>query len=69
MGSDIRKISLGNLETKAVRIADLVDYQEDAVVSRTIVDKKTGAVTLFVFDEGQKKENRTRKLAATIAQP
>jgi quercetin dioxygenase-like cupin family protein len=32
---------------------DLVDYQKGSVVSRTIVDKKTGTITLFAFDEGQ----------------
>jgi quercetin dioxygenase-like cupin family protein len=32
---------------------DLVGYQSGAVVSRTIVDKKTGTITLFAFDEGQ----------------
>jgi quercetin dioxygenase-like cupin family protein len=34
-------------------LADLVDYQDGSVVSRTIVGKKTGTVTLFAFDEGQ----------------
>ena len=32
---------------------DLLDYQEGSVVSRTLIDKKTGTVTLFAFDEGQ----------------
>jgi quercetin dioxygenase-like cupin family protein len=36
-----------------VRPVDLVDYQDGAVVSRTIVDKATGTVTLFAFDKGQ----------------
>jgi quercetin dioxygenase-like cupin family protein len=36
-----------------VRLADLIDYQEGSVVSRTIVDKEAGTVTLFAFDEGQ----------------
>jgi quercetin dioxygenase-like cupin family protein len=31
----------------------LIDYQEAAVVSRTLIDKKTGTVTLFAFDEKQ----------------
>jgi quercetin dioxygenase-like cupin family protein len=31
----------------------LVDYQKDSVVSRTLIDKKTGTVTLFAFDKGQ----------------
>jgi quercetin dioxygenase-like cupin family protein len=30
-----------------------IDYQQDSVVSRTLVKKKTGTVTLFAFDQGQ----------------
>ena len=36
-----------------VRLTDLVNYQEGAVVSRTLVSRATGTVTLFAFDEGQ----------------
>jgi quercetin dioxygenase-like cupin family protein len=32
---------------------DLLHYQEGAVVSRTLIDKQAGTVTLFAFDEGQ----------------
>jgi quercetin dioxygenase-like cupin family protein len=35
------------------RLIDLVNYQEGAVVSRTLVSRATGTVTLFAFDEGQ----------------
>ena len=38
---------------EAVRLIDLVNYQEGAVVSRTLVNRATGTVTLFAFDEGQ----------------
>ena len=38
---------------KVVDFADLVDYQVGAVVSRTIIDRKTGTVTIFSFDKGQ----------------
>jgi quercetin dioxygenase-like cupin family protein len=38
---------------KGVRLTDLVNYQEGSVVSRTIVKRATGTVTLFAFDEGQ----------------
>lgn len=31
----------------------LLDYQEGSVVSRTLVKKKTGTLTLFAFDEGE----------------
>ncbi len=33
---------------------DLVAYQEGSVVSRTIIDKNEGTVTVFAFDEGQR---------------
>ncbi|MEO6996263.1 MAG: cupin domain-containing protein [Lacunisphaera sp.] len=33
--------------------ADFVSYQDGAVVSREIIKKPTGNVTLFAFDEGQ----------------
>jgi quercetin dioxygenase-like cupin family protein len=42
-----------NLMAQAVNLSDLVEYQEGSVVSRTIVDKKTGTVTLFAFDADQ----------------
>jgi hypothetical protein len=32
---------------------DLVSYQEGAVVSRVVLRKKSGIVTLFAFDEGR----------------
>jgi quercetin dioxygenase-like cupin family protein len=38
---------------QAIRLIDLADYQEGSVVSRTIIDKKAGTVTLFAFAEGQ----------------
>ena len=34
------------------RLAELVNYQEGAVVSRTLIARPTGTVTLFAFDEG-----------------
>ena len=32
----------------------LVDYQDGAVVSRTIIDKPVGTVTVFAFDKGER---------------
>lgn len=45
--------SLAVLTSKAVDLAKLVGYQEGAVVSRTVIAKKTGTVTVFAFDKGQ----------------
>jgi len=47
------RTGMENLVAQARILADLVDYQENSVVSRTIIDKKAGTVTLFAFDEGQ----------------
>ena len=38
---------------KVVRLADLVNYQAGSVISRTIVKRGMGTVTLFAFDEDQ----------------
>ncbi|MCL5098207.1 MAG: cupin domain-containing protein [Candidatus Omnitrophica bacterium] len=36
-----------------VKVVDLVNYQAGAVVSREILKKTNGKVTLFAFDEGE----------------
>ena len=44
---------MDNLAAQILRAGDLVTYQAGAVVSRTIVNQKTGTVTLFAFDAGE----------------
>ncbi len=38
---------------EVIHLSNAVDYQKGSIVSRTIVDKKTGTITLFAFEEGQ----------------
>lgn len=38
---------------EALNLADLVEYAEGSVVSRTILQKQAGTMTLFAFDQGQ----------------
>jgi quercetin dioxygenase-like cupin family protein len=38
---------------KVTKLSDLVGYQEGSVVSREVINKKTGTVTIFAFDEGE----------------
>lgn len=38
---------------ETVCLAELVNYQEGAVVSRTLLKRSMGTVTVFAFDEGQ----------------
>lgn len=40
-------------------LAGWVDYQDGAVVSKTIVKKTKGSVTLFAFDAGQSLSEHT----------
>jgi quercetin dioxygenase-like cupin family protein len=47
-------------------LVDMVDYQKDAVVSKTIIDKKTGTVTLFSFDQGQGLSEHTAPFDALV---
>ncbi len=42
-----------DMKGKAVKLKELVEYQKGSVVSRTMMDKNTGTVTLFAFDEGE----------------
>ena len=44
---------------EAVRLIDLVNYQEGAVVSRTLVNRATATLTLFAFDDGQSLSEHT----------
>ena len=39
--------------SEALNLNEIIDYQKDSVVSRTLIKKKTGNVTLFAFDLGQ----------------
>ena len=40
-------------EKKAQNLIDFVSYQKGSVVSKTLIERKTGTVTLFAFDKGQ----------------
>ena len=54
------------LAAKASNLVDLIDYQEGSVVSRTIIDKKTGTITLFAFDENQGLSEHTAPYDAMV---
>ncbi len=49
-----------------VELAGLVQYQEGSVVSRTVIDRKTGTVTLFAFAEGQGLSEHTAPFDALV---
>ena len=47
-------------------IEQLIDYQDDSVVSKTLIKKDTGTVTLFAFDKGQGLSEHTAPFDALV---
>ena len=56
----------GVAHSMVMSLADQVDYQKGAVVSRTIIDRTVGTVTLFAFDEGQGLSEHTAPFDALV---
>lgn len=54
------------LLANVLNLAGLLDYQEGAVVSRQILKKDTGNVTLFAFDKGQGLSEHTAPFDALV---
>ncbi len=48
------------------KLINLADYQEGSIVSRTIIDQKTGTVTYFAFDQGQGLSEHTAPFDALV---
>lgn len=48
------------------KLDSLVNYQDRSIVSRTIIDKKTGSLTLFSFWEGQALSEHTAPFDALV---
>jgi quercetin dioxygenase-like cupin family protein len=55
-----------NITGKAMATAGTVAYQTGAIVSKTLVDKPTGTVTLFAFDKGQGLSEHTAPFDALV---
>ena len=51
---------------RTVEMAGLVEYQEGTVVSRTIIERDTGTVTLFAFGAGQGLSEHTAPYDALV---
>jgi len=51
---------------RAKALAEMVDYADDSIVSKTILDKPAGTITLFAFDAGQKLSEHTAPYDAVV---
>jgi quercetin dioxygenase-like cupin family protein len=55
-----------SLIDKTLNVAGLAQYQKGSVVSRTIIDRNIGTVTLFAFDAGQGLSEHTAPYDAMV---
>lgn len=53
-------------KTHVEKLDETVEYQGGAVVSRTVVKKKGGNVTLFAFDQGEGLSEHTTPFDALV---
>ena len=51
---------------KSQVLESLADYGDDSIVSKTILDKPVGTITLFAFDKGQKLSEHTAPYDAVV---
>jgi len=53
-------------QNNILSLVDLVSYQTGSVVSKTLIEKKTGTVTLFAFDKGEGLSEHTAPFDAMV---
>jgi len=63
MADSPKPTGIGN---EAVPVLQLVSYQDGAVVSREVLKKPTGTVTVFAFDAGQGLSEHTAPFDALV---
>jgi quercetin dioxygenase-like cupin family protein len=54
------------LKAKKLKLEDLIEYQEGTIVSREIIHKGTGTVTIFAFDKGEGLNEHTAPFDAIV---
>ena len=59
-------MALNELHGKQARLTDLISIQPGAIVSKTLIERPTGTVTLFAFDKGQKLSEHTAPFDALV---
>lgn len=55
-----------DLKSKVWKVEELIDYQDGSVVSREIIRKDTGTVTIFAFDKGEGLSEHTAPFDAMV---
>jgi quercetin dioxygenase-like cupin family protein len=61
-----KKHVLKNCAVKPAALTAMIDYADNSIVSKTIIDKPVGTITLFAFDKGQKLSEHTAPYDAVV---
>lgn len=51
---------------KGQKMIELIEYANNSIVSKTLLDKSVGTITLFAFDKGQKLSEHTAPYDAVV---
>jgi len=65
-GKDEKAQVLSECLGKAQQILELIEYASNSIVSKTLLDKSAGTITLFAFDKGQKLTEHTSPYDAVV---
>ena len=57
------------LKGKVFRLTDLLEYAEGTVASRRVINRKSGSVTIFSFDENEGLSEHTAPFDALVTTP
>jgi quercetin dioxygenase-like cupin family protein len=55
-----------DLSSQPAKLVDWADYQTESIVSRKLIQKPTGSVTFFAFDQGQELSEHTAPYDALV---
>jgi quercetin dioxygenase-like cupin family protein len=55
-----------DIKGRVMELAGMVEYHSGSVVSRTLIEKPTGTLTLFAFEQGQGLSEHTAPYDATV---
>jgi len=62
----VHEKDVNKLLGQARKLIDMVSYQEGSIISRTIIDKTSGTITLFAFSEQQGLSEHTAPFDALV---
>lgn len=57
---------MSDLNSPILPLGELVQYQPESIVSRTLINRSTGTVTLFAFGRGQALSEHTNPYDALL---